>query len=210
MLQERIPRRLVMQDVQGDDVARVPSETEKPAVREIETPHTPQPVVGILGNVPYTTLITNAGGGFSRYGESRGHSLASRLDARQLRPVVLREGLEHRARLVDGAPAVGNGAAVVSRAVRERSHHVHRRDGDIDTVTEIAVAPDDAAEVRRDDADEQIAAGARDRADQLLGSRARAAGRRSCASGVWQSLRSNGISRSERSAACDAAPSLGD
>src|SRR5947209_20343649 len=41
---------------------------EKAAVHEIETPHTPQPVVGILGNVPYTTLITNAGGGFSRYG----------------------------------------------------------------------------------------------------------------------------------------------
>src|SRR6266853_1131514 len=43
--QERIPRRLTMQDVQGDDVARVPSEMEKPAVREIETPHTPQAVV---------------------------------------------------------------------------------------------------------------------------------------------------------------------
>jgi cyclic beta-1,2-glucan synthetase len=68
VLQERIPRRLTVQDVQGNDVARVPSEMEKPAVREIETPHTPQPVVGILGNVPYTTLITNAGGGFSRYG----------------------------------------------------------------------------------------------------------------------------------------------
>src|SRR5439155_1563651 len=53
VLQERIPRRLTVQDVQGDDVARVPSEMEKPAVREIETPHTPQPVVGILGNVPY-------------------------------------------------------------------------------------------------------------------------------------------------------------
>src|SRR5205814_8136226 len=68
VLQERIPSRVTMQDVQGDAAARVPSVMEKPAVREIETPHTPQPVVGIVGNVPYTTLITNAGGGFSRFG----------------------------------------------------------------------------------------------------------------------------------------------
>ena len=47
----------------------IPSEMSKPAVREMNTPHTPQPRVAVLGNVPYTTLITNAGGGFSRYAD---------------------------------------------------------------------------------------------------------------------------------------------
>src|SRR5258705_10452246 len=37
VLQERIPRRLTMQDVQGEDVAQWPGEMGKPAVREIET-----------------------------------------------------------------------------------------------------------------------------------------------------------------------------
>ena len=38
ILQERIPRRLVLQDVQHqDDPMRVPTETEKPAVRELDT-----------------------------------------------------------------------------------------------------------------------------------------------------------------------------
>jgi hypothetical protein len=38
---------------------------------------------------------------------------------------------------------------MVPGAVCERPNHFIRRDGDVDTVTEIAVASDDAAEVRR-------------------------------------------------------------
>ncbi|HEX2722768.1 MAG TPA: glucoamylase family protein, partial [Gemmatimonadaceae bacterium] len=49
LLQERIPRRLVLQDVQQqDEPLRVPSETEKPAVRELNTPNTPQPRIALL------------------------------------------------------------------------------------------------------------------------------------------------------------------
>ncbi|HZK78440.1 MAG TPA: glucoamylase family protein, partial [Gemmatimonadaceae bacterium] len=54
ILQERIPRRLVLQDVQHqDETMRVPTETEKPAVRELDTANTAQPRVALLGNVPY-------------------------------------------------------------------------------------------------------------------------------------------------------------
>ena len=125
VLQERIPRRLVMQDVSGTDAARVPSETEKPAVREIETPHTPQPVVGILGNVPYTVLITNAGGGFSRYGN---------LAVTRWRHDSTRDNYGQWCYVKDlGSGHVwstahqpsGNRATVVPRAVRQRPHHFH-------------------------------------------------------------------------------------
>ena len=149
VLQERIPRRLVMQDVSGTDAARVPSETEKPAVREIETPHTPQPVVAILGNVPYTTsspmrVVDSAGMEISR---SRAGVTTPR---GQLRPVVLREGRDHRPRLVYCAPAspARNRSGIACSFATDRVTFI-RRDGDIDTVTEIAVASDDAAEVRR-------------------------------------------------------------
>src|SRR5665213_1887280 len=71
VLQERIPRRLVVQRTGNEDepVPMVPSETAKPAVRETNTAYTPQPAIALLGNVPYTTMITNAGGGYSRYGD---------------------------------------------------------------------------------------------------------------------------------------------
>jgi cyclic beta-1,2-glucan synthetase len=149
VLQERIPRRLTVQDVQGDDAARVPSEMEKPAVREIETPHTPQPVVGILGNVPYTTLITNAGGGFSRYGN---------LAITRWRHDSTRDNYGQWCYVKDLSSGHVWSTAHQPSGTEPQWYRVLfasdritfiRRDGDIDTVTEIAVASDDAAEVRR-------------------------------------------------------------
>ncbi len=149
VLQERIPRRLTVQDAQGDDVARVPSEMEKPAVREIETPHTPQPVVGILGNVPYTTLITNAGGGFSRYGN---------LAVTRWRHDSTRDNFGQWCYVKDLSTGHVWSTAHQPSGTEPQWYRVLfasdritfiRRDGDIDTVTEIAVASDDAAEVRR-------------------------------------------------------------
>jgi cyclic beta-1,2-glucan synthetase len=149
VLQERIPRRLTVQDVQGDDAARVPSEMEKPAVREIETPHTPQPVVGILGNVPYTTLITNAGGGFSRYGN---------LAVTRWRHDSTRDNYGQWCYIKDLSTGHVWSTAHQPTGTEPQWYRVLfasdritfiRRDGDIDTVTEIAVASDDAAEVRR-------------------------------------------------------------
>ncbi|MFL5478270.1 MAG: glucoamylase family protein, partial [Gemmatimonadaceae bacterium] len=149
VLQERIPRRLVMQDVQGDSAPRVPSEMEKPAVREVETPHTPQPVVGILGNVPYTTLITNAGGGFSRFGN---------LAVTRYRHDSTRDNYGQWCYVKDMSTGHVWSTAHQPSGTEPQWYRVLfasdritfiRRDGDVDTVTEIAVASDDAAEVRR-------------------------------------------------------------
>ena len=149
VLQERIPRRLTVQDVQGDDAARVPSETEKPAVREVETPHTPQPVVGVLGSVPYTSLITNAGGGYSRYGN---------LAVTRWRHDSTRDNYGQFCFLKDLSTGNVWSTAYHPSGTEPQWYRVLfasdrvtfiRRDGDIDTVTEIAVASDDAAEVRR-------------------------------------------------------------
>ncbi|HLA13638.1 MAG TPA: glucoamylase family protein, partial [Gemmatimonadaceae bacterium] len=149
MLQEKIPRRLTVQDVQGDDVARVPSETEKPAVREVETPHTPQPVVGVLGSVPYTSLITNAGGGYSRYGN---------LAVTRWRHDSTRDNYGQFCFVKDLSTGNVWSTAYQPSGTEPQWYRVLfasdrvtfiRRDGDIDTVTEIAVASDDAAEVRR-------------------------------------------------------------
>ena len=149
VLHERIPRRLNVQDTHGDDVARVPTEMEKPAVREIETPHTPQPMVAMLGNVPFTTMITNAGGGFSRYGN---------LAITRWRHDSTRDNYGQWCYVRDTASGQvwsstfqPTGVEPLWYRVRFASDRVTfvRRDDGIDTQTEIAVASDDGAEVRR-------------------------------------------------------------
>ncbi len=42
-------------------------EKSSKSARQIDTPHTSQPRIAILGRVPFTTIVTNAGGGETRY-----------------------------------------------------------------------------------------------------------------------------------------------
>lgn len=150
LLQERIPRRLVLQDVQAqDELMRVPTETEKPAVRELDTPNTAQPRVTLLGNIPYTTIVSNAGSGMSRYGD---------LAINRWRNDGTRDDFGQWCYLKD----IDNGkvwsAAYQPVCVDPFWYSVlfasdratfHRRDDDVETLMEIAVAPGEAAEVRK-------------------------------------------------------------
>lgn len=150
ILQEKIPRRLVVQDVQQqDDVMSVPTETEKPAVRELDTADTPQPRIGILGNVPYTTIISNSGSGVSKYGNiavNRWRNDGTRDDYGQW--CYVKDITTGRVWSAGHQPvcAEPNWYRVLFASDRVT---FHRRDGDIETQMEIAVASDDAAEVRR-------------------------------------------------------------
>src|SRR5688500_4842517 len=194
VLQERIPRRLTVQDVQGDDAARVPSETEKPAVREVETPHTPQPAVGVLGSVPYTSLITNAGGGYSRYGS---------LAVTRWRHDSTRDNYDQFCFIKDLTSGNVWSSAYHPSGTEPEWYHVWfasdrvtftRRDGEIDTVTEIAVAYDDAAEVRR----------------ITLTNRSLQARRGPRPSRVPQSVRADRMARGERGAPRNETPAIRD
>ncbi len=150
ILQERIPRRLVVQDLQHqDEVMRVPTETEKPAVRELDTANTPQPRIALLGTVPYTTIISNAGSGTSRFDNlaiNRWRNDGTRDDYGQW--CYLRDTTSGRVWSAGHQPIC---AAASWYRVLFASDRVtfHRRDGDIETLMEVAVAPGEAAEVRR-------------------------------------------------------------
>ncbi|HEV8149870.1 MAG TPA: glucoamylase family protein, partial [Gemmatimonadales bacterium] len=69
LLDERVPRRLVLPDGRRGLLEEAPPAPEppKPVVREIATPHTPQPQVALLGHTPYTVMVSNSGGGYSRF-----------------------------------------------------------------------------------------------------------------------------------------------
>ncbi|MGE5927149.1 MAG: GH36-type glycosyl hydrolase domain-containing protein, partial [Gemmatimonadota bacterium] len=151
LLHERIPRRLVIQRGQGArvDEALPEPEMERPAVREIDSADTPRPHVALLGQLPYTIMVSQCGGGYSRYeglAVTRWRSDGTR-DATGQFCYVRDTTSGHfwsATHQPVGAPADWYRAYLATDRVT-----VHRADGPIETRTEIAVVPEDSAEVRR-------------------------------------------------------------
>ena len=125
------------------------AETERPSVRELETPDTPAPHVALLGHLPYTIMVSHCGAGYSRYEElavTRWHSDGTRDSTGQFCYVkdVSSGRVWSAAHQPVCAPADWYSAFLATDRVT-----FHRSDGDIETRTEIAVVPEDSAEVRR-------------------------------------------------------------
>ena len=151
LLHERIPRRLVPQKPQGAqlDGAMPEAETERPSVRHIDTTDTPAPHVALLGHLPYTIMVSHCGAGYSRYeglAVTRWHSDGTCDHTGQFCYVkdVSSGNVWSAAHQPVCAPADWYNAFLATDQVT-----FHRADGDIETRTEIAVVPEDSAEVRR-------------------------------------------------------------
>jgi cyclic beta-1,2-glucan synthetase len=151
LLHERMPRRLVLEEPQETSPAEAlpRTEMERPAVREIDTADTPRPEVALLGRLPYTIMVTNGGSGYSRYedlavtrwrADSTCDSTGSFIYVKDL-----------TMNRVWSAAYQPTGAEADSYRVVFASDRVTflRVDGEIETRTEIAVVPEDSAEVRR-------------------------------------------------------------
>src|SRR5205807_10130219 len=70
LLQERVPSSAPLQIVHGDEAAP-PAMPEKlyPMSRRVVTPHTPHPRTHLLSNRKYNVMVTNAGSGYSTWGD---------------------------------------------------------------------------------------------------------------------------------------------
>jgi cyclic beta-1,2-glucan synthetase len=151
LLDERVPRRLALLPAQTarPDEAPPPAEPARPVVREIVTPHTPQPHVALLGHTPYTVMVTNAGSGYSRFEDlavSRWRADGTRDHTGQFCYVKdLTRGRSWSAAFqpLCTEPDWYRAFLATDRVTLERT------DGEIETRVEIVVVPEDAAEVRR-------------------------------------------------------------
>ncbi len=164
VLYERIPRRFVMQEAQTGELDERPRRggpaIEKPAARSFDTAATPRPRLTLLGHAPYTVMLTNGGGGYSRF---------EGLDVTRWRADGTLDQMGQWCYLKDVTPlAVGDQGPIGGPRVWSAAHQptaavadwyrvtfatdratFHRRDGEIETRLEATVVPDDAAEVRR-------------------------------------------------------------
>jgi cyclic beta-1,2-glucan synthetase len=152
LLHERIPIQPPAYIVPSRDHAAVPPPVAEAAVSEsrFDTPHTLRPRTLLLGHEGYSVMITNAGGGYSRWG---------RTDVTRWRSDRTRDCWGTFCYLHDTATEkfwsstyqpIGGGVPedysvqfALDRAV------FRRKDNGIDTATEIFVSAEDDVEIRR-------------------------------------------------------------
>ena len=118
-------------------------------MREADTPFTPQPRVALLGHVPYTIMISQSGGGYSRYEElavTRWRADGTRDQTGQF---CYLKDLETGAVWSAAHQPVGAPADSLRAELATDRVIFHRIDGAIETRTEVVAVPADAAEVRR-------------------------------------------------------------
>ena len=150
LLQERIPKAVSFYNHITDDInIRKAAVPQKTPVRVFKTPDTAVPEVQLLSNGRYSVMLTNAGGGYSRWKDlaiTRWREDATRDNWGMfcyIRDVTTGEfwsnayqpALKHSSRY----------EAIFSDAKIE----FRRRDYEINTHTEIAVSPEDDIELRR-------------------------------------------------------------
>ena len=151
LLHERIPHKLVLQEPQSAraEAALPDPELERPAVRQYDTPDTPRPQVALLGRLPYTIMVTNAGSGYSRLGDlavSRWRADGTADASGQF--CYLRDLTSGRVWSSAHQPTCVAADSYQAALANDRVVF-HRTDGHFETRTEITTAPDDSAEVRR-------------------------------------------------------------
>jgi cyclic beta-1,2-glucan synthetase len=151
LLDERVPRHLVFQPPQARHPEEQPEDLTLagPVVREYDSPDTQRPHVALLGHAPLTVMVTHAGGGLSRFEDlavTRWLVDGTRDNTGQF--VYVRDRSTGRYWSSGHAPTSRAADAYRASLATDRVTLL-RRDGALETRTEIVVVPEDAAEVRR-------------------------------------------------------------
>ena len=150
LLHERLPRRLVLQKVQAApvDKALPDPDLELPVVREFEEPDTVHPHIALLGRLPYTIMLSHSGSGYSRYEDlavTRWRADATMDSAGQF--CYVKDLSSGRMWSATHQPVCARADWYRAMLATDRATF-HRADGPVETRTDVAILPEDSAEVR--------------------------------------------------------------
>ncbi len=151
LLQERVPRNIVLVEPHVEEVREVRSvrELPPPVARTYPLAETPVPATHFLSNGVYSVMVTNGGGGYSRWND---------LAVTRYREDVTRDCWGTFFYVRDAASGTCFSAPHNPMPTRPDRYHVtfapdkaeyRRFDGDLETHVEAAVSPEDDVEVRR-------------------------------------------------------------
>ena len=146
LLDERVPRRYVPRTPQPDVAGSIARErrraTQIVPCANSTTAHTPEPHVGLLGDLPYCVLLTNAGSGYSRangIAVTRWRADATRDDTGQW--IYVKDLTTARVWSAAHQPMRAPRPTRIARRSPPTASFSARRDGDIETRTDIIVVP---------------------------------------------------------------------
>jgi cyclic beta-1,2-glucan synthetase len=150
LLQERIPKTTAFYSHTAElsDIRTAPSGWETP-VRRFNSPHTPIPEVHLLSNGRYHVMITNAGGGYSRWKDmavTRWREDSTRDNWGTFCYLRDVESGEYWSTAYQPTLQPATHYEVI---FSEGRAEFRRRDREIETYTEIVVSPEDDIELRR-------------------------------------------------------------
>ncbi|MDB4908213.1 MAG: hypothetical protein JWO05_2997 [Gemmatimonadetes bacterium] len=150
LLDERVPRHYVPRPAQSDIPEEVPASTRAQiSVHEVDTPNTPEPHVALLGGNAYSVLLTNAGSGRSRaHGIDvlRWRADGTRDDTGQW--IYIKDLTAGTVWSAGYQPVRAEGSSYQVTFATDRVVY-SRRDGAVETRTEVVVIASEQAEVRR-------------------------------------------------------------
>jgi cyclic beta-1,2-glucan synthetase len=151
LLQERTPRDVAVARPRAEEVSAEANvrESTAPTIRRFHSPHDLIPRTHLLSNGNYTVMITAAGSGFSRWREmavTRWHEDVTRDSWGTY--VFIRDVNSGKVWSAGFQPA-GVEADSYEVEFSEDRAEIVRRDGSMTTTLEVAVSPEDDAEVRR-------------------------------------------------------------
>ncbi len=148
LLQERIPRATLFY-AHTADVQETHTHTADVPVRKTNTPNTPTPEIQLLGNGRYQVMVTNSGGGYSRWKD---------IAVTRWREDITKDnkGIFCYIKDVDTGKFWSN---TYQPTLQPAKHYevtyahghieFHRQDDGFDTRTEIVISPEDDTEMRR-------------------------------------------------------------
>ncbi|MDB4873766.1 MAG: putative cyclic beta 1-2 glucan synthetase [Gemmatimonadetes bacterium] len=151
LLDERVPRSYVPRPPQADVSVSVVESMARTQiyVHDVDTPHTPEPHVALLGGSGYSVLLTNAGSG---------HSRANGIDVLRWRADATQDDTGQWIYIKDLTAGTLWSAAHQPVRATPSSYRASfatdrvsfdRRDGAVETRTEIVVISSEQAEIRR-------------------------------------------------------------
>jgi cellobiose phosphorylase len=149
LLQERVPREAILSEPRPAEAATAPPSLPVFASRRFRSPHTNNVHTHFLSNGRLTTVITNAGGGYSMFGDivvtRRREDPTSDAGGHY---IYLRDPRSNRVWSATHQPTRQN--ADEFEVVFELDKAIfERRDGDIESKLEITVSSEDDVQVRR-------------------------------------------------------------
>ncbi|MDR3388785.1 MAG: glucoamylase family protein [Rudaea sp.] len=151
LLQERIPRAAASSATHAEmvDVRAAAAETTEMPIRVFDSAGTPIPGVQLLSNGRYHVMLTNAGGGYSRWKDVAVTRWREDVTCDNWGMFCFVRDIDANKVWSTAFQPILAGADAYEATFTEPKVEFHRRDDQIETQTDIAVSPEDDIELRR-------------------------------------------------------------